>query len=212
MAEQKPSRTPDRGEQRLQERRQRQAELKKAQDSARRRTLILRSSAGAAVVLIIAGVAIWIVTHQPPAVGRNVGGGPAAQHVPDGSPINYPSSPPTSGPHYPAPASWSTYDAPLEEGRFVHNLEHGGIAILYKCPRDPDGCSTLKQQLNDLYKRLPPDRQFHEIKAVLSPYDKMPHQIDVLAWGWIDELDQFDADEIIRFYEAHVDHGPEAIP
>lgn len=125
--------------------------------------------------------------------------------------MTYTSYPPTSGQHYPAPAPWTVSGAPLPEGRFVHNLEHGGVAILYKCPTNPAACTTLKQQIQDLYKLLPPDRQFREVKAVVSPYDRMEREIAVLAWGWIDELDRFDGDEITRFYQAHVDRGPEAV-
>ena len=212
MPARRSSQPPGRREERLQERRQHQAELRQQMDAERRRTRLLRIGGLLLVVVVIGSVAGWFVTHQAPAVGRNVGAGAAGQHVPDGSPINYPSSPPTSGPHYPAPASWGVSDSPLAEGRFVHNLEHGGIAILYKCPADPAACTALKQQLQDVYKLLPADRQFHEVKAVVSPYERMNHQIDLLAWGWIDELDQFDGDEITRFYQAHVDQGPESVP
>jgi len=127
--------------------------------------------------------------------------------VPDGSPVQYRSLPPTSGPHYPEPASWGEYTSQLQDGRFVHNLEHGGIAILYKCD-DPAGCSTLRQQLSDVMKTLPQDK-YQEVKVVLSPYQQMDHQVDLLAWGWIDELDAFDPAEIRKFYDAHVDKGPE---
>jgi len=140
-------------------------------DAEQRRTKLLRIGGAFVAVAVLAGVGGWVLTHQPPAVGRSVSAGPGGQHVPDGSPITYASYPPTSGPHYPAPASWGTYDSPLEEGRFVHNLEHGGIAILYKCPPDASACSGLKQQLQDIYKQLPPESQFHEVKAVVSPYD-----------------------------------------
>jgi len=199
-------------EQRLLERKQRQAAEREQLNVHRRRIRAFRVSGVAAVALVVFGVVGWIATHEPPAVGRNVGAGPAAQHVPDGSPISYASYPPASGPHYPAPASWGQYDSPLEEGRFVHNLEHGGVAILYKCPADQTACTTLRGQLQDAYKSLPADSQFHEVKAVLSPYERMDHRVELLAWGWIDELDGADATEIARFYQAHVNRGPEAVP
>jgi hypothetical protein len=37
----------------------------------------------------------------------------------------------------------------------------------------------------------------------------MDHKIAVVAWGWIDEMDEFDRARIIAFYNAHVDRGPE---
>ena len=39
--------------------------------------------------------------------------------------------PPTSGPHYGIAAIFGIYDEELELARVVHNLEHGGIFILY---------------------------------------------------------------------------------
>ena len=143
MPARRSSQPPGRRLERLQERRQHEAELRQQQDAERRRTQLLRIGGLLLVVVLVGSVAAWFVTHQASAVGRNVSTTPAGQHVPDGSPINYASYPPASGPHYPAPASWGTYDSPLEEGRFVHNLEHGGIAILYKCPPDPAVCTAL---------------------------------------------------------------------
>jgi len=201
----------DRSE-RLQERRERQAQVRQQLDAEQRRRRLAIAGAVVVALLAVGGVIALIISRQAPAVGRNIGGSAAGQHVPDGTPISYQSYPPVAGPHYAAPAAWGISAAPLDEGRFVHNLEHGGIAILYKCPTDPSACATLRQQLQDAYKGLPADSQFHEVKAVLSPYDRMDHEIDVLAWGWIDELDQFDTAEIGRFYQAHVDRGPEAVP
>ena len=41
------------------------------------------------------------------------------------------SSPPTSGPHYGVPAVWDFYDEQVPLVQTVHNLEHGGVVILY---------------------------------------------------------------------------------
>ena len=200
----------DTRQQRLQERQAQRAEVRRQVDAEHRRRRVMWIGLAVAAVVIAAGVIGWIVSHQPPAVGRSTAT-QAGSHVAEGSAINYPSYPPTSGAHYPAPAPWGTSESALPEGRFVHNLEHGGIVILYKCPADQSACSSLKQQLQDVFKQLPAEKQFREVKAVSSPYDRMDHQIAVLAWGWIDELDQVNADEITRFYQAHVDHGPEAV-
>lgn len=45
--------------------------------------------------------------------------------------IKWNSSPPTSGKHYEAPAIWGAYDEPLQLTQVVHNLEHGGVYVLY---------------------------------------------------------------------------------
>ena len=127
----------------------------------------------------------------------------------------YNSDPPTSGPHYNvqgyAPVPWKTIDT-LVEGQFVHNLEHGGIAILYNCPSGND-CTTLKNQLQNYVTNLAPaEPQFGKVKIVMTPYTKgMQKKIALVAWHYVDFLDVYDQNEITRFYENHVDQGPEQI-
>ncbi|HEX6989280.1 MAG TPA: DUF3105 domain-containing protein, partial [Bacillota bacterium] len=62
-----------------------------------------------------------------------------AQHVAEGTEIEYRTSPPTSGPHYDRPASPQFYEPGQvpAAGHLVHNLEHGHIVIYY----DPDRTS-----------------------------------------------------------------------
>src|ERR1700738_720878 len=55
-------------------------------------------------------------------------------HVPSGQAGSYPSLPPTSGQHWPAPqapAPWGVKTAWLPWEVSTHNLEHGGIVILH---------------------------------------------------------------------------------
>ena len=123
--------------------------------------------------------------------------------------------PPTSGPHYSvagsAPAPWKTIDT-LVEGQFVHNLEHGGIAILYNCPSGTD-CTTLKNQLTDYINKLAPvEPTYGEVKMVMTPYSKgMTKKVALVAWHYIEFLDGYDQNAITQFYESHVDKGPEAV-
>ncbi len=60
-------------------------------------------------------------------------------HVPDGTALNYPSNPPTFGPHY---SSWITkgfYSEPRADGNLVHSQEHGYVIIWYDCERKVTG-------------------------------------------------------------------------
>src|SRR5258708_7748740 len=58
-------------------------------------------------------------------------------HVDPSTTPTYKSHPPASGPHYSAqgiaPVPWQTIGT-LQEGQYIHNLEHGGIAIPHACP------------------------------------------------------------------------------
>ena len=164
---------------------------------------------GAVAIALIAVLAVVANTLRPsvdlgtrlPDEGRT--------HVPDTTTPQYRTYPPASGPHYDAPAAWGSIDATLPEGRYVHNLEHGGIAILYKCP---DNCDAVKASVAQVYNQIPAESQFHEVKVVATPYTRMDHPFAVLAWDYVHEMDTLDAQYVRQFYDAHVNKGPEVIP
>jgi hypothetical protein len=140
-------------------------------------------------------------------------------HIDPNTTFTYKSYPPASGPHYSlqgyAPVAWKTVapdNQPLVEGQFIHNLEHGGIVILYNCPNGTD-CTTLKNKLQNYVQNLAPaEPQFNEVKLVLTPYSKgMQKKVALIAWDYIEFLDGYDQDAITKFYENHVDQGPEQI-
>jgi hypothetical protein len=149
-------------------------------------------------------------------VGQAIPDEGTATHIDPSTTATYKFYPPTSGPHYNvagfAPVDWQTI-ATLQEGQFIHNLEHGGIAILYNCPSGND-CTTLKNQLENYVKNLAPaEPTYNEVKLVLTPYSRgMQKKIALVAWHYVDFLDTYDQNEITRFYENHVDQGPEQIP
>lgn len=198
-------------------------EAARRQRATERRNLLLVVAGVAAVGLAILLVALYLnantphhLTFQTVAHPENVGQvvqDEGHDHVPAGTQVPYKHQPPTSGPHYPqpdAPVAWQ-YIGTLKPEVWVHNLEHGGIVILYNCP---SGCDDLQQKLktyvNDI---VPAEPTFGEYKVVLSPYSQGmgSHQVAVLAWDWIEFLDGYDQAKITEFYEAHVDQGPERI-
>jgi len=149
-------------------------------------------------------------------VGTQIADEGTASHISPSTTWTYKFYPPTSGPHYSvpgsAPANWKTI-GPLVEGQFVHNLEHGGIAILYNCSSGSD-CTTLTNQLANYINTLAPvEPQFGEVKLVMTPYSRGmgSHKVALVAWHFVDFLDSYDQAEITRFYENHVDQGPEKI-
>jgi hypothetical protein len=93
-------------------------------------------------------------------------------------------------------------------GYWVHNLEHGAVVLLYRCP---DGCPDLVAQLRELYASLPAGRNTPggEPRLLALPYVDMNHRIAVIAWGEILELEQLDRGRILEFYDTHIDRGPE---
>jgi hypothetical protein len=127
-------------------------------------------------------------------------------HVDAGAPIDYRSRPPSSGPHYARTARYGVTERELEPGYWVHTLEHGGIVIVYRCEQS---CPDLVGQLRRVYAAAPPSQRFGVVKMSVLPYGDMDHRIAAVAWGWVDEMDQIDAERLVGFYRAHVDRGPE---
>ena len=116
------------------------------------------------------------------------------QHVPVGTTISFGFCPPTSGNHYnspprgPIPAA--LYGVGTEEppGGWVHNLEHGYVVMVYRCPSgvvDKGDCVTsgdmalMQQWIND----APVDPACRGIKAIVVRFDSMTTRFGVLAWN-----------------------------
>jgi hypothetical protein len=96
----------------------------------------------------------------------------------------------------------------VPEETWVHNLEHGGIVILYRCDTP---CPELVQQLREVYATFPKSKYGH-VKLLINPYRKLKTRLAVLAWTLIDEMNEFNRERLLRFYRAHVDQGPEDVP
>src|SRR5438105_1067841 len=194
-----------REERRQQRKQERQAAQRRAvRGAALQRNLII---AGIAVVVIVLAVLVVMMSRggsaNQPAIPGEIhlddpvtNRGALYEHVPDSTPITADPSghyPPTFGNHY---ATWrppGIYDSSVPEGNFVHDLEHGGIVILYNCEQP---CPDLVNQLRPLLTSLPRSSQFNEVKLVISPNNKIDHRLAVLAWDWEQDLDDFDANAI----------------
>ena len=128
-----------------------------------------------------------------------------ANHVDEGAPLQYAHKPPSSGVHFgtvPQPQEYRMYDTPLSPGRWVHMLEHGAVAVLYR----PDLCDeACVQQLGNFYDNAPRSNLVGIRHLVITPYQDMDHAIAVVAWGYVDEMDQADTDRIMADFKSKVD-------
>ncbi len=128
-----------------------------------------------------------------------------ANHLDEGAPLTYRNRPPSSGVHYgtlPQISEYRMYDQPLSPGRWVHMLEHGAVAVLYRPDLCDASCVTLLSQVWDSAPRsnLVPVRHL-----VITPYQNMDHAVAVVAWGYVDELDQPDRDRILADIKSKMD-------
>ena len=183
----------------------RRREKQSAQASGARAKTIKKSAVWVAVAVIIAagGYAGYVYVSKTlniPEVGQAypIEG---ANHVADGTKVDYKTNPPSSGAHYASPARWGVYGKPLPDETLVHNLEHGGVWISYK-PTLPE--EDIKK-LEDLVKS-------YRSKVILTPREKNDSPIALASWGRVYKMDSFDEGAIKNFILKYKNTGPEIIP
>ena len=162
----------------------------------------------AAIVVVVALAVVVLILMMPKGASasqmRQVTT-ETATHVDEGAPLSYAHRPPSSGMHYgtlPQPQEYRMYDTPLTPGRWVHMLEHGAVVVLYR----PDLCDdACVQQLGKFYDSAPRSNLVGIRHLTVTPYQDMDHAIAVVAWGYIDEMDQVDTDRIMSDFKAKVD-------
>jgi hypothetical protein len=93
-------------------------------------------------------------------------------------------------------------------GSWIHALEHGAIAVLFKCADATECAATADRLRSEVYERSR-NGAFGERKLVITPYQEMDSPIAAVAWGRILELQEIDAEQILAFYERYLDRGPE---
>jgi hypothetical protein len=123
----------------------------------------------------------------------------SAQHV-EGD-LVYGDPPPAGGDHNACWAPWGVHSEEVPDERWVHNLEHGGVVLLYRCE---EGCKDEVDVLADLVSGKP--------QAMLTPYAELDARFAAVAWGVRLVSDCFDVQAFADFYERHVDRAPESVP
>ena len=125
-------------------------------------------------------------------------------HVSRGDKVTYTYCAPASGSHVnlpgvagPIPARvYSPTDSVIPQG-WIHNLEHGGLVILYKTDSagaTPDGQAKFKA----FYEAFPPAQN---CGPIIAPFDKMSTPFQAILWGRVLPLETFDEARITAFWE-----------
>ncbi len=120
-------------------------------------------------------------------------------------PIVYKTHPPSSGPHRPAWAKWGLYTY-LPPQRWLHNLEHGGIALLYHPCLPTDQIEAFVQ-----WAKTYEPRDKHDYLWVMTPYPELPAAVAAVAWEWTMLAGALTPTSFAQFTEAHHRMGPEAV-
>ncbi|MET0389860.1 MAG: DUF3105 domain-containing protein [Polyangiales bacterium] len=121
-----------------------------------------------------------------------------ARHVV--GPVDYPDPPPVGGEHSQCWGAWGEQATELKPERWVHNLEHGGVVLLFNCP---DGCADEVERMRGFVATHP--------RTILTPYHRLPERFAAVAWQYRLVSDCLDLTAFERFYTLHFDHGPESI-
>lgn len=135
----------------------------------------------------------------------------ASPHQDPVEPDAWNSNPPTSGPHSPAWAAWDQYYAELARDHWVHNLEHGGVVIGYRCDAD---CPATVAELRAIVAALPPDDRCsapltHRALLVADPLLPDGVAVAASAWGVAYRGTCVDADALRDFYLANLGRASE---
>ncbi len=125
---------------------------------------------------------------------------------PGGTSPKWNTDPPTSGPHYGIPAIFGIYNEELEIARVVHNLEHGGIFILY----GKDVPDSTVEELRSFYDS-------HKTGTIMAPLNRLGDKFALGAWvvdgetknGFLAKCTKFDEGAVSTFFRSLQFRGPE---
>ena len=131
-------------------------------------------------------------------------------HVRSGTTTQYASCPPASGPHYNegggvAPLRPAFYDpgARIGPANWVHNLEHGYVVALYRCPDGQCPPDDVLSELREFVLNGPPTESAancgYASKVLAARFDDMATPFALVAWNHVLLLDAFDASVGVDF-------------
>jgi hypothetical protein len=124
-------------------------------------------------------------------------------------PQRYTFCPPATGSHYNAsglgPIVPRVYDPGAAVGppNWIHNLEHGGLVILYR--NDSEGATEAGQdRFQQFFDTFPPSPICQlpagRISPVIARFDSMAWPYAALVWGRVLPLPEWDPDLVLQFY------------
>ena len=131
------------------------------------------------------------------------------QHVQNGDHVTYPVCPPASGRHINqtgygplVPKVYGPDDKSVPNG-WVHNLEHGGLVLLYSC--DKGACDAASTQALQAFSSQFPASAICKLPAgyvgpVIARFEQMPTRFAALLWDRALYLDTLDTQTIDQFY------------
>jgi hypothetical protein len=184
------------------ERQARLAAVRAEQRSKERRRAITIGSIAGAVVLVLVGVAAWVLIGagrqaadleaqaEQEIDGVEAFDGLTFNHVT--AAVDYPQSPPAGGDHNAAWLNCGVYSEPVPDENAVHSLEHGAVWITYDPELPADQVATLEAMAaNQSY-------------VLVSPYEGLDSAVAVSAWGYQLKVDSADDERLPVFVQKYL--------
>jgi hypothetical protein len=114
---------------------------------------------------------------------------------------------PASGNHWGAWAPWNrAYATPVRRPFMMHNLEHGGAVLSYKCDSNAAAeCAEAEAKLKDLVDSL------HLTRYLITPDPTQPEMFAVRTWRWLYTSSCLDVAPAKAFLHDHMQKGREDI-
>jgi hypothetical protein len=109
-----------------------------------------------------------------------------ASHVPVCTPVEYATNPPSGGDHWGIWAQFKRYEIPVPRPIYVHDLEHGAVALLTRCAAP---CPEVTDALQAVMDAFPDDPTCLAVpggpraRLLMSPDAELPTPIAAAAWG-----------------------------
>lgn len=130
-------------------------------------------------------------------------------HVNAGDEVTYPVCPPASGKHVNrsgfgplVPKVYGPEDNSVPNG-WVHNLEHGGLVLLYSCEKGACDEASL-QALREFNTGFPASAICQipggTVGPVVARFEQMPTKYAALIWNRVLYLDTLDSQQIYDFF------------
>ena len=131
-------------------------------------------------------------------------------HTQGGDKVTYPVCPPASGEHVNrgngfgplVPKVYGPDDQSSPNG-WVHNLEHGGLVLLYACEKgacDEAGLAALTTFSSGFPNSAVCDLPAGMVGPVIARFEQMPARYAALIWNRVLYLDTLDAPAVYDFY------------
>jgi hypothetical protein len=128
-------------------------------------------------------------------------------HVKEGTDIEYGHNPPTSGTHFPRWETYEVHDDVVPRGNYVHNLEHGGVVLLFR----PDAPEARIAELKSFFDKIPADPECGHKRALVTADPLLDDDVAAVVADYAIEGDDVTEASVLELVEKCRNQAPEDV-